>query len=371
MPTDREPIRPSALKYDPSYEKPEPDEAQTEAELIETMTKIQEKTFADGGHALRAVHAKSHGLLKGELRVLADLPPELAQGLFATAARYPVVIRLSTNPGDLLDDSVSTPRGMALKIVGVSGTRLLGTEDDLTQDFVMVNGPSFLKKDGKSFLSGLKLLAATTDRAPGLKKALSAALRGAESLVEAVGGKSPTLIGLGGHPETHLLGETFYSATPILHGQYMAKVSVAPVSPSLTALTNQPLNVNGKPNGLRDAVIDFFSRQDAEWELRVQLCTDLEAMPIENAKVVWPEELSPYRAVARIVVPRQVGWSEARSKIVDDGFSFSPWHGLSAHRPLGSVNRLRKAAYQMSRRFRAARNGASADEPRSLDDFPE
>lgn len=360
-----------ALTFLPSYESPEPDEAQTQAELVDTLTKIQQKTYADGGHALRSVHAKSHGLLKGELRVLQDLPPELAQGLFSTPARYPVIIRLSTNPGDLLDDSVSTPRGMALKVVGVQGSRLPSSEGDVTQDFVMVNGPAFLKKDGKSFLSGLKLLAATTDRAPGLKKVLSAALRGAESLVEAAGGKSPTLISLGGHPETHLLGETFYSATPILFGQYMAKVSVAPISPALTALTNQPLDVNGKPNGLREAVIDFFATQDAEWELRVQLCTDLEAMPIENAKVVWPEALSPYRAVARIVVPRQVGWSAARSQKVDDGFSFTPWHGLAAHRPLGSVNRLRKLAYEMSSQFRAAHNGAPIQEPRSLDDFPD
>jgi len=361
----------SALTFQPSYETPEKDEAQTQSELVETMTKIQEKTYADGGHGLRSVHAKSHGLLKGELRVLSDLPEELAQGLFSTAARYPVVIRLSTNPGDLLDDSVSTPRGMALKVVGVKGPRLPGTEDDATQDFVMVNGPAFLKKDGKSFLSGLKLLAATTDRAPALKKVLSATLRGAESLVETAGGRSPTLISLGGHPETHLLGETFYSATPLLYGRYMAKVCVAPISPSLTALTNKPLDVNGKPNALREAVVDFFASQDAEWELRVQLCTDLEKMPIENAKVVWPEELSPYRAVARIVVPRQVGWSETRSKLVDDRFSFSPWHALAAHRPLGSVNRLRKAAYEMSRRFRAAKNEVSAEEPHSLERFPD
>jgi hypothetical protein len=32
-----------------------------------------------------------------------------------------VVIRLSTTPGDILDDTVSTPRAPALKIVGVEG----------------------------------------------------------------------------------------------------------------------------------------------------------------------------------------------------------------------------------------------------------
>ncbi len=111
----------SPLRYDPSVEHPEKDEAETEAALTETMLSISETTFKDGGHGLRSVHAKSHGLLRGELRVLDGLPPVLAQGLAAKPGTYPVVIRLSTTPGDILDDSVSAPRGMALKVVGVEG----------------------------------------------------------------------------------------------------------------------------------------------------------------------------------------------------------------------------------------------------------
>jgi hypothetical protein len=69
------------------------------------------------------------------LEVDAGLPAELAQGLFAKPRRYPVVIRISTIPGDILDDSVSTPRGMAVKVIGVEGERLEGSENDVTQDF--------------------------------------------------------------------------------------------------------------------------------------------------------------------------------------------------------------------------------------------
>jgi hypothetical protein len=54
-------------------------------------------------------------------------------------------MRLSTTPGDILPDDVSTPRAMAIKIIGVEGERLPGTEGDVTQDFVMVNGPAFNK----------------------------------------------------------------------------------------------------------------------------------------------------------------------------------------------------------------------------------
>ena len=359
------------LIYQPSFEVTEDGEEETKAGLLKTLHHISDITYKDSGHAIRSVHAKSHGLLRGELRVLDGLPPLLAQGIFGTAgSTYPVVLRLSTVPGDILDDSVSTPRGLAVKVIGVDGQRLPGSEADTTQDFVTVNGPAFSAPGPKKFLGNLKLLASTTDKAPGLKKVLSAVLRGTEKALEAVGGESGTLKALGGHPETHILGETFYSQAPILFGPYMAKLSIAPVSPGLTALADAPLNVNGKPNGLRDAVVDFFGRNSATWEVRIQLCTDLDSMPIEDASVAWPEEKSPYMAVAHITVPSQTAWSEARSRAVDDGMAFSPWHGVAAHRPIGAVMRIRQAAYQMSSRFRAERNGAPMLEPRNLDNFP-
>lgn len=206
------------------------------------------------------------------------------------------MIRLSTTPGDILDDSVSTPRGMAIKVAGVEGERLPGSEGDATHDFVLVNGPAFQAPSGSAFLKSLKMLAATTDWPQGPKKAASVASRASEAFVEAFGSKSPTLLSLGGQPETQILKETFYSQVPILYGPYMAKVSVAPSSPELKALAGQPIDLDGKPDGLRDSVIDFFGRHGGEWEFRIQLCTDLEKMPIEDPEVVWPEVESPYVA---------------------------------------------------------------------------
>ncbi len=360
---------PSApLRYDAAVEQPEPDEAATADGLVAVLLSISETTYRDGGRPLRGVHAKSHALLTGDIEILADLPPVLAQGLFAEPARYPVAMRVSTIPGDVLDDNVSVPRGLALKIMGVPGERLEGSEGEATQDFVMVNGPVFGASTGKAFLKNLKLVAATTDRAEGAKKVLSSVLQGVESLVEAFGGKSATLIQLGGHPETNPLGETYYTQVPLLHGDYIAKFALFPVSPELTALTDAPVDLVGKPDGLREAAIAFFRAHGGVWELRAQLCTDLEAMPVEDSTVQWPEDKSPYVTVARISVAPQEAWSEAKSKAFDDGLSFSPWHGLAAHRPLGSIMRLRKPAYRMSARFRFMRNGCPMREPKSSED---
>lgn len=360
------------VRFTPDVEHPEPDEAETTERLIQSMRLISDKTFADGGHAIRSVHSKTHGLLEGELIIAEGLPDHLRQGIFATPGKYPVVMRFSTIPGDILDDSVSTPRGLAIKIIGVAGDRLDGSESDLTQDLILVNGPAFGASSAKKFLSTLKLLAATTDRAEGLKKVISATLRGVQSaIVAATGEPSPTIATLGGQPETHILGETFFSQAPLRFGDYIAKVSVAPVSAELAALAQAPLDVNGVPDGLRRAVMAFFAAQGGEWEVRAQLCTDLDKMPVEDASVVWPESESFYQTVGRIVAKSQTAWSKTRAEMVDDGMSFSPWHGIAAHRPLGSIMRVRKSVYDMGKRFRAEQNGLRIVEPREAVRLPD
>jgi hypothetical protein len=359
------------VRYTPAVETPEPGEAETTAELIETLRKISETTYKDGGHALRSVHAKSHGLLEGRLEVLDGLPPRLAQGLFARPGTYPAVLRISTIPGDILDDSITVPRGFAIKVMGVEGERLPGSEAATTQDFLLVNSPAFAVPNTRMFLSSLKVLAATTDQPQILKKVASTVLRSVESVVEAFGGESATLKTLGGAPQTHPLGETFYTQTPFRYGDYIAKFAVAPASPELTALTGRILSASGDPNLLRNTITEFFKRHSGIWEARVQLCTDLDAMPIEDASVTWPEDRSPYVPVARISVPAQNSWSEERSHVVDDGFAFSPWHGLAAHRPLGSLNRARKPSYEMSANFRAEHNGCPIHEPGKAARLPE
>ncbi|MDF2643335.1 MAG: catalase, partial [Pseudomonas sp.] len=288
----------------------------------------------------------------------------LAQGAFARPGTMAAFLRFSTNPGDILDDKVSTPRGLAIKLVGVEGPRLPGSEGEVTQDFVMQNAKAFTAATPKAFLKTLKLLAKTTDKAPGMKKALSAVLRGVESTIESMGGESGTLKSLGGHPQTHILGESFSTVVPFLYGSYYAKLALVPVSPSLTALTDQPVDFDGNPDGLRAAVTEHFTRQGGVWELQVQLATDIEKMPIEDASVQWPEELSPYVTVARVEVEPQAAWDEEKVREIDDGMAFSPWHGLAAHRPLGGVMRVRKPSYEMSSTFRARHNGCPIHEPR-------
>jgi len=349
--------------YSPELDLPEKDERETAEAISAKMHEISDKTFADGRHAIRAVHAKSHGLLDAEFEVLGNLPGPLAQGLFATPARYPAVMRFSTIPGDILDDSVSTPRGLAIKIMDVSGERLEGSEGASTQDFLMVNGPNFNAPNGKAFLRSLKLVAPTTDRIEGTKKVISAVMQKVEQLVEAFGGESALAKSLGGEPPHHILGETFFTQLPLRHGDYIAKFQLAPVSPELVALAGKDVELGDDPNALRTAVIEHFAHHGGKWELRAQLCMDIESMPINDPTKDWDVGQSPFMPVARLTAAPQIAWSQERSTAIDDGMGFSPWHGIEAHRPLGALMRMRKLAYARSQQFRSERNRVPVREP--------
>jgi hypothetical protein len=345
------------VRYSDDCEKPIADEEQVHRDLIDTMRSITETTSKDYGHAVRSVHAKAHGILSGELEIAGGLPAELMQGLFAAPGRHRVLMRFSTNPGDILEDSVSAPRGLALKILNVEGERLPNSGSETTQNLILVNAPAFAAPDAKAFLGSLKQLAATTDKAEWGKKLLSATLRGVESALEAVGGKSAMISTMGGTPITHPLGDTYYSQVPFRYGDYIAKFSLVPVSPNLTELTGDRVNTDDRPDALREVIRDAIIEQGGTWELRVQLNTDLDKMPVEDASVEWDEKVSPYRTVGRITVAPQLSLGTEIASVVDEQTFFSPWHGLAAHRPLGSVNRSRRQAYEMSAEFRAKFNG--------------
>lgn len=336
------------------------EEARIAAELAETLLSISRKTLEDGGHGLRSVHAKSHALMRGRLEIEPGLPRDYAQGLFAGSGSHPVVLRFSSVPGDILPDSISTPRGLALKVLDVEGEHLPDAEGGSVQDFVLVNGPAFAAPTPAAFLANLKLLAKTTDRVEGLKQVAATIASGAERVIEAFGGQSGLLKTLGGEPQNHPAGETYYSQTPLLWGDYVAKVSVAPLSDNVRALAGRHVDIGDDKDGLRSAMLAFFAREGGEWAFRVQLCTDLGTMPIEDASKVWPANESPHLQVGRIIVEPQESWSAARSADIDDGLSFSPWHALAAHRPLGAVNRARRVAYPSSARFRSDANGRQA-----------
>ncbi len=361
---------PDHVRYRDGLETIAPDEAETFDKIIDLMTRGMHLVREKAGESVRVSHAKAHGFVTGTLAVDGDLPAELAQGLFARPATYDALVRLATAPGENLDDrKVSTQRGMAIKVMGVGGERLAG-HDAATQDFVLDSGTKeFIASDAAAFLQAFKPNALLAPRLPeAVKGAVSKAARAADAALGAVGVESPKL-DFYGHPKYHPLAEAYYSQCPLRWGDYVAKLAVVPANPPLEALYEQVLDVPGE-DGLRTLTVDYFKANAAEYDVCVQLCTDPEQMPIEDAMAKWDEAESPYRRVGRLTLPPQDAYDDRRQDVVDHRMSFSPAHSLAAHRPMGSVMRARLAVYPVVAGRRRSENNVQPLEPAKAADVP-
>jgi len=371
-----EPLPTGYLPYSPEVEQPAPDEHVTFDELSRTMQHITRTMASRYRHAYRPVHAKSHGVLVGKLEVAGGLPEHLAQGLFAQPGTYPVVMRFSTNPGDLLADNVSSPRGLAVKVLGVSGEPLPNHAGNTTQDFVCVNADVFSAPDPKGFLAQIKLFDKTLETPEGVKHAVSVTARATNAVIGLAGLHSATLEGVGA-PAVHILGESFTTVAPLRFGSYVAKIGFAPASQNLKDLKDESVNLDADYNALAELIHKFFRHETAVWEVRAQLALapDPAEEPknpfnIEDASKPWPADISPWQTIARITVTPQKTYSDARQRFVDEQLSFTPWHGLAAHQPLGGIMRSRLKAYEEAAKYRAERNGHPYIEPKSIEEVP-
>ena len=356
------------VRYTSAVEDISEGEEKTFDRIAEVMRKQNEAMRDRYGRGIRASHAKPFAVLKGELRVLDGLPPELAQGIFANAATYQVLVRGSTVPGEYLDDDVSVPRGMALKILGVSGARIAEDDEGSTQDFLLVNGENFIASGAKTFLAEIAQTDAATPLPEGVKKVVSAVSQVTEKAIEAVGGQS-AVVGFYGHAPLHPLGEEYFSQQAFRHGDYIAKHGLFPVGAAQQALVDAKVDVKGDRTALRTALQDFFRTNAAEFELRVQLLTNPDK--VEDAHAKWSKDESPFIPVATLTLPPQESFGEERRVYFDEALAFSPAHGLEAHRPLGSIGRARLFAYRRVSQQRHDANGVPHRAPASVADVPD
>jgi hypothetical protein len=341
----------------------EPDEEALNHDIAETSKSIVKKVYDDTGHARRGLHAKSHAILRCQLTVHSDLPPELAQGIFAAPRSYNAIVRISSIAGDVLSDNISLPRGFAIKVFGVEGDRLPGSENSETQDFLMASGTSFAAPDTKTFLKSLKFLAKTTDKVEWAKSALSAVLRPFVRAEEKAGLQSGTLQAVGGYPESSPLGERFGTQTAYRFGAYVAKLDIVPASKNFLALKGEEFDLQDRENAVRDEIAVSLATEGGAWTFRAQLRRDATRNSVEDASIPWPEESNPYLPIATLTVKPQDGWSPQRSHLVDDEMAFSPWQGILAHQPLGIVGRARKYIYPILSDYRGVLNGCPIHEP--------
>jgi hypothetical protein len=358
------------IPYTPDIEFIDADEVELTKQIVEQMAASSRCAFERHRHAIRDAHAKSNGLLKGELEIHADLQAELRQGVFAEARVYQVVARLSSAPSDIHSDEIPAARGFALKIIGVDGERLSPDIEGNNQDFLMVNFPALAFGTIAKYKRMLTLLEANSHAPDTFQRLVAGTAHGAKQVLESLGGTpGATLDGLA-RDNHHPLGESYHTQAAIRFGAYVAKLALQPSSDSVRRLTGKPVD-NVQYASMRDAVSAHFAEHGAEYTLSAQLCTDLSKMPVEDAAIAWPEELSPQRAIATLRFAPQSTAHPARQVYGDDVLSFNPWNGIAAHQPLGGIMRIRRAAYERSTAFRHAMNARPRIEPTQASDIPD
>lgn len=140
---------------------------------------------------------------------------------------------------------------------------------------------------------------------------------------------------------------------PVRFGQYVAKYRVVPSTTQRLSWLWGRASFVLKSDPMRHLLEQTLARQELAFEVQVQLRT-AESMPVEDAIIEWPEQESPYRTVASLLLPRQ-DLASRHEQENGERRSFSVWNTLVDHRPLGGINRSRRAAYAASVALRTQR----------------
>jgi hypothetical protein len=332
----------------PDKEQVPPGEAAMTRDIIQTAIRIVDQ-HREGTRYLRDAHAKAHGCVMAEVTVPNDLPTPLRQGVFAEPGKvWQATIRLSNGNAYPQFDSLRDARGMAIKLLDVPGNQLIKERQSQgEQDFVMFNHPNFFVSDVAEYRQNV---AAQADGKKALAFFPSVDPRSwqVRHLFIALATLSP--------PPASPTQTRYFSVSPYKFGEANAKFRVTPDPDSCPAYT-LPAQNQDLPNFLRSALTQQLStdRVPACFVLQMQRQDPSKYMPIEDTSIEWQESDAPFETVARIKVPPQ-DFDTPKLNLACDNQSFNPWFGIEAHRPIGGINRLRKAVYEAVSDYRHSRN---------------
>ena len=324
-----------------------PDE---EAAIKAVLKLSQEVLLTSDKPNLRAQHAKHHGCVEAEFIVEPNLPDHLQHGIFSTPGTYQALVRFSN--GGRWDDRDGDAHGMAVKLLGVEGNQISpGQEHKGIQDFVMVDHSVFFIRNASDFVEFTR--AFRDAKLSRLVRSLGFLLKVKEAIFKLQlfvrflknhTHEKEILTEFAGKKPLSPLQIQYWSTTPYSLGPHAIRFTARP------DLTGVPAPATAdSPDRLRKAMSAHLEEREACFDFLVQRQTDAVKMPVEDPTIQWDEADSPSQKVARIRIPAQAFESDEQMTKCED-LSFSPWHSLPDHKPLGGINRVRKVVYEeMSR----------------------
>jgi len=352
----------SSIEYDAEIgESPWPDEEAATLAIKEIIEQTVRSRYMNNLPALRHVHPKAHGCVLADFRVNETLQDEHQHGVFQANAHYKAWIRFSNSDSDpFREDKEGDGRGMSIKLMGIPGEKLLPDESS-TQDFLMISHPVFFINDPQKYLGLVQSLSSSN-----LLSQLSAPLSlGIEGSIIAAKINSKKI--------ANPLYTRYWSAVPYQLGsgsdRRAMKYSVRPCN----QLDNTPQEIQFKdPNYLRAAMKQHLSTNDACFEFLIQTrdtgTAAGAALSIERVTNEWKESDTPFFQVATIIIPKQE-FDNPKQHEFCENLSYTPWHAVLEHRPLGGVNRIRKVVYSSLANLRHSMNAVKSIEPIGNENF--
>jgi len=324
-----------------------------ESEIAEQIGRAIEESLRKEyppGQVRRDAHPKAHGCVKADFHVLEGVPPRLASGMFLPGKTYQAWIRFSNGSRDATRaDSKGDARGMAIKVLGVEGRKLLEAESESSaQDFILINHPVFFANDPARYLA-LTRHATSDSNFSKLLIPFDLGVKGSRIALET----SRKNI-------SNPLQTRYWSMVPYQLGSGPSRQAVKYSVRACDAKTDPPADPGD--NFLRDALRTTLQSRDACMEFLVQARTSA-GMDVEDSMTEWSEAEAAFAKVAIIRIPQQTFDTTSQNEFCEN-LSFSPWHSLPEHKPLGATNRLRKVIYERISRIRREMNAAVRTEPR-------
>jgi hypothetical protein len=316
-------------------------------------------------------HANAAGVVRASFEVSRDLPAELRHGVFREPGVFPALVRYSN--AAMANQSAKDTHGMAIKLFGVPGEKVLSDERHATtQDFLLVDCPIFFIRNAPDYaVFSPKLLNAVRFSQGPILRHLPAAFGQLSQLVYLLFSYLLT------HPhEAKILGELrkrpprssldtrYWSSTPYRLGPHAVHWLVKPQSinapPPMMRLEEPSLRK--RANCLRAALVSQLLQGDAAFDFFAQVQANPDTMPVEDPTIPWDETVSPPRKVATLRIPAQEFDTPARRQLALS-LSFDPWHSLPEHQPIGGINRVRRAVYVAISDKRRELNQVTTREP--------
>ncbi|MFK7894149.1 MAG: hypothetical protein AB8B63_25265 [Granulosicoccus sp.] len=281
---------------------------------------------------------KTIACLSGQFTVAEDIPESLRHGLFAAPASYPVTARFAN--ASEWDDSKKDIRGMSIRVSDVPGETVWGVPGK--QDFLLNSYPALFVDTPEEFLEFMRARQ-TGDRMSLFSFFLSPFDPHLDSLVTVLKARdkhtSPLDIRYWS-TVPFALDDRIQAGEPIPDNTTAVKYSVTPCSGFQTEQV-----VNPGENQLRSALIAHLEEEPACFHFGVQLQTNTDDMPLENASVIWDERDSPFLTVATLMFENQ-RVDDLDALETCEASQFNPWQSLAAHTPLGRMNAVRKQVYE-------------------------